>query len=65
MPQHEIEIEVNDEELAVLERLREREGLPSVDAVVEWLTKSRIRRVAKNMNGRARTMRLVDGRDKT
>ncbi|MDO8071873.1 hypothetical protein O3299_10045 [Janthinobacterium sp. SUN176] len=54
MPDHQINL--NDEERAVLELVRQRQGLASIDQAVEWLVKSRLRIQAKNMTGRGRAL---------
>ncbi|AYM75472.1 hypothetical protein D9M09_06420 [Janthinobacterium agaricidamnosum] len=58
MPDHEITI--NDEERELLERVRERQGLASIEQAAEWLVKSRLRKQSKNMTGRGRALYQVE-----
>ncbi len=58
MPEHEIHI--NDEELAALEVVRQRQGLASIEQAAEWLVKSRLRKQSKNMTGRGRALYQVE-----
>lgn len=53
------DIFIPDADCDVLERVRQYHGLPSIDATVEWLVKRRLRRTAKQMNGRGRALYLV------
>ena len=57
MPDH--QISVNDEERAVLELVRQRQGLASIEQAAEWLIKSRLRKQSKNMTGRGRALYQV------
>lgn len=58
MPDHEITI--NDEERELLERVRERQGLASIEQAAEWLVKTRLRKQSKNMTGRGRALYQVE-----
>lgn len=58
MPDHQINL--NDEERAVLELVRRRQGLASIDQAAEWLVKSRLRIQSKNMTGRGRALYQVE-----
>ena len=58
MPDHQINL--NDEERAVLELVRRRQGLASIDQAAEWLVKSRLRKQSKNMTGRGRALYQVE-----
>ncbi|MDO8065648.1 hypothetical protein O3300_06575 [Janthinobacterium sp. SUN206] len=58
MPDHQITL--NDEERAVLELVRQRQGLASIDQAAEWLVKSRLRIQSKNMTGRGRALYQVE-----
>ena len=58
MPDHQINL--NDEERAVLELVRQRQGLASIDQAAEWLVKSRLRIQSKNMTGRGRALYQVE-----
>ena len=58
MPEHQISL--NDEERAVLELVRQRQGLASIEQAAEWLIKSRLRKQSKNMTGRGRALYQVE-----
>jgi hypothetical protein len=58
MPDHQINL--NDEERAVLELVRQRQGLASIVQAAEWLVKSRLRIQSKNMTGRGRALYQVE-----
>lgn len=58
MPDHEITF--NDEERAVLEVVRQRQGLKSIEQAAEWLVKSRLRKQSRNMTGRGRALYQVE-----
>ena len=58
MPDH--QINRTDEERAVLELVRQRQGLASIDQAAEWLVKSRLRIQSKNMTGRGRALYQVE-----
>lgn len=58
MPDHQINL--NDEERAVLELVRQRQGLANIDQAAEWLVKSRLRIQSKNMTGRGRALYQVE-----
>ena len=58
MPDHQINL--NDEERAILELVRQRQGLASIDQAAEWLVKSRLRIQSKNMTGRGRALYQVE-----
>jgi len=58
MPDHQINF--NDDERALLEIVRQRHGLASIDQAAEWLIKSRLRKQAKNMTGRGRALYQVE-----
>jgi len=62
MPDHEINI--NDDERNLLERVRQRQGLASVGQAAEWLIKSRLRKQSKNMTGRGRALYQVERKPK-
>ncbi|KWC22740.1 hypothetical protein WL48_18645 [Burkholderia ubonensis] len=59
MPETSTEIALSDADRDVLERVRLLHGLPSLEATIEWLAKRRLRRTAKQMNGRGRALYLV------
>ena len=58
MPDHQISF--SDEERAVLETVRQRQGLASIEQAAEWLIKSRLRKQSKNMTGRGRALYQVE-----
>lgn len=58
MPDHQISL--NDEERAVLELVRQRQGLASIEQAAEWLIKSRLRKQSKSMTGRGRALYQVE-----
>lgn len=58
MPDYQINL--NDEERAVLEIVRQRQGLASIEQAAEWLIKSRLRKQSKNMTGRGRALYQVE-----
>lgn len=53
------EIAFTDAERALLERVREREGLDTAEQAVEWLAKRRLRRATRFIDGRGRMLLLV------
>lgn len=59
MPETSTEIAISDTESEVLESVRKQLGLPSIEATAEWLVKRRLRRAAKQLNGRGRALYLV------
>ena len=44
----------------MLELVRQRQGLASIDQAAEWLVKSRLRIQSKNMTGRGRALYQVE-----
>lgn len=54
-------INLTDEEVAVLERVRQQQGLACIEQAAQWLAKSRLRRNTKQLTGRGPAMRLVGG----
>ncbi len=54
MPDHEITI--TDDENDLLERVRQQQGLDTVQQAAEWLAKSRLRKQAKRISGRGRAL---------
>ncbi|MGK5007191.1 hypothetical protein [Janthinobacterium sp. LB2P70] len=58
MPDHQINL--NDDERALLEIVRQRQGLESIEQAAEWLVKSRLRKQSKNMTGRGRALYQVE-----
>lgn len=59
-----VEITYSDEELELLERVRQQEGLSSVQQAAEWLGKRAIRRGTKRITGRGRALYLSGDRTK-
>lgn len=57
MPDHEITF--SDDERAILERVRQQQGLETIEQAAEWLAKSRLRRQAKQISGRGRALYLA------
>lgn len=55
-------VHLNDEEVALLERVRQQQGLDDIDQAAEWLVKSRMRRQTKLLTGRGPAMYLVHQR---
>ncbi|WP_433692424.1 hypothetical protein [Herbaspirillum seropedicae] len=58
------EIPLSDEERQVLETVRQREGLESIDQALEWLAKTALRNGAKRITGRGRALYAVGGKTK-
>lgn len=58
MPEHSINL--SDEEHDLLERVRQQQGLDTVDQAAEWLVKSRLRRQSKQISGRGRALYLIE-----
>lgn len=58
------EITLSDDERKVLEVVRQREGLETIDQALEWLTKSALRKGAKRITGRGRALYAVGGKTK-
>jgi len=56
---HQVGFTYNDEELALLERVRDSQKLASVDQAAEWLVKTRLRRAAMKLCGRSRALYAV------
>ncbi|CAM3105326.1 MULTISPECIES: hypothetical protein [Cupriavidus] len=55
----EIDLHFTDQELAALERLRQQQGLASLQQAAEWLAKTSIRHAAERMTGKRRAFKLV------
>lgn len=54
-------INLTDEDVATLEKVRQQQGLECIEQAAEWLAKSRIRRQTKMLTGRGHAMYLVHG----
>jgi hypothetical protein len=59
MPETSTEIALSDAERDALERIRQMHGLQSLEQAAEWLAKRRLRRAAKQINGRGRALYLA------
>ena len=57
MPTHEITL--NDDEHDALERIRQQQGLGTIEQTAEWLVKSRLRKQTKQFTGRGRSLYAV------
>jgi hypothetical protein len=54
------EITLTDAECDLLERVRQQQGLDSVQQAAEWLAKSRLRKQSRQISGRGRALYPVD-----
>lgn len=54
-----VEIQLTEQDMAVLERVRQEQGLTTLQQAAEWLAKSGIRRTAERMTGKRRAFKLV------
>ncbi len=61
MPEHTINTDAELERL--LERVRVQQGFATVEQALEWLVKARIRRNAREADGRGRALYLVADRE--
>jgi hypothetical protein len=55
----ELQIAIKEADKDVLERVREQQGLESIEQAAEWLLKSRLRRSVRSITGRGRALYLV------
>jgi hypothetical protein len=55
-----IPITFSPEDLTLLARVRQQQGLASDDQAAEWLIKSSLRKSAMNLSGRGRALYDVD-----
>ncbi|MCT8178115.1 hypothetical protein [Variovorax sp. CY25R-8] len=53
------QIDLNDAEHAMLDRVRRAKGLDTIADTVVWLAKARLRKGVENITGRRRGPRLV------
>ena len=60
MPEHQLSL--TDAEHDLFERVRVQQGLDSIDQVVEWLAKSRLRQLVRQGTGAPRALVLVGSR---
>lgn len=51
-----VTLHITDQERAVLEAVRQRIGLDTIEQAAEWLAKSRLRRSARHATGRGRAL---------
>ncbi len=56
--------ELDDQTAELLERVRQQEGLDSLDHAAEILIRRRLRKGTRSITGRGRALYLVGGRDK-
>lgn len=54
-----VEIQLTEQIEAVLEEVRQQQGLATIEQAAEWLVKSRIRRAAERIAGKRRAFKLV------
>lgn len=54
----EIELCITEEELQVLEQVRQQQGLASTQQAAEWLVKTSLRNTAERMTGKRRSCGL-------
>jgi hypothetical protein len=54
------ESQLNDDEFALMEAIRIREGLATIDLAFEWLTKTALREGAKKITGRSRALYAIE-----
>lgn len=54
-----VEIQLTEQAMAVLEQVRQEQGLTTLQQAAEWLAKSGIRRTAERMTGKRRAFKLV------
>lgn len=53
-----------EEELAQLDRVRRQQGLDTIQQAAEWLAKTRLRRQARSITGRGRSLYLTGREEK-
>lgn len=54
------DIALTDSERDVLERIRVRQGLTTIEQAAEWLAKRRLRRAVEHVTGRGRALHVVE-----
>ncbi|MDC8757492.1 hypothetical protein [Janthinobacterium fluminis] len=57
-------ITLDDTERDLLERIRQQQGLSSIEQAGEWLLKSSVRKSAKGITGRGRALYQVERKHK-
>jgi hypothetical protein len=55
----ELEFTLTEQEAELLERVRQREGLATIQQAAEWLVKRRLRNGARRLTGRNRALYAV------
>ncbi|AMR77284.1 hypothetical protein [Cupriavidus nantongensis] len=56
-------ITISEQEYEMFERIRQQQGLDTIEQTVEWLAKARIQRLAKQAGGKRRALALVQRQD--
>ncbi|WP_407928252.1 hypothetical protein [Collimonas silvisoli] len=51
---------MSEAETDLLERVRQQQGLASIQQAAEWLAKSRLRKQSRQISGRGRALYQVD-----
>ncbi|NTY35658.1 hypothetical protein [Burkholderia diffusa] len=54
-----LEIKFTEQDAELLERVRQQEGLASIQQAAEWLVKRRLRLGARRLTGRDRALYIV------
>lgn len=62
MPEY--QIDVNDDEKKILEKVQMRQDLGSIEEAAEWLAKQRLLRQTRNLSGRGRALVLIQEKNK-
>ncbi len=57
----EIELELTEQQAAILEKIRLQEGLQTQSQAAEWLVKQRMRGASLKLTGRNRALHAVGG----
>lgn len=52
-------ITISEQEHEMFDRIRQQQGLDSIEQAVEWLLKARLRRLAKQAGGKRRVLAPV------
>lgn len=55
---------LSDDERQMIENIRQREGLESIDQALEWLVKTSVRNGARRITGRGRALYPIRGKSK-
>lgn len=51
-----IQVELNEDELRILETIRQQQGLQTLDQAAQWLVKQRLRSASMRLTGRNRAL---------